>query len=1181
MLYKIRFSRLLKTILVSTLTLHLACQSSNSPQQLAGKSTAYSIATDLDRTRALMPLHDIKPPIQKPSRPSNMKSLSDLARQRIDKARSLVTQQRFTEAALELERALRHDPNHPDIHGTLAVLHWQAGNNQRAKNHAKRALETHNDLSAAHYIMGREKMLAGNDRDAITSFRTALRCSDLHKDMNIAALCHYHLARALEDDGYLFASLEQYQSFEKIVAQRDPFPQTQELVTLIRTTRRSIGEAKSRMYEKLGRFAEAANSLQAIIRVSPPNTARSIHYARLLLKANKIEDALQAARTIDDDNEEMIQLLFDIYERAGHPERMLTDLRERMKRHPLEPGFVLSLADMLIKLNRLSEVRTELQQFLDQSPNAHKVRDRLIDVLIQQQAWPDVLNMCCEGIRNESDRVVDIEGKIELIARNPEVASSILDHHYEDDDHVMMYVRGTLALVVGQSKKAQQLFIKSFEKQPTFVPARIALGNLYIKTYRYDDALRIARRIDENQPENVQLELILGKVYERLDDLEKAQLHLRAANQLDRTHQEMMFTLARVYHRSRKGNQAQQQLRLLLEVNPAHERGRELLAQIYSEQGKRKEAHEHIKLLFKHTDKPTTKARCKILLNPKLSSNPQLIRSQLLRAIENSEPDADTWVAIALTYNDAQLKQQQEYLQRAISLEPDNIDNLQIFENNQRRRLEFERAVETRKKLLKIYPNRFEWKLRLIDMYWDINGFNHAVSLIHQIQKNKELSNDKLRTSRIALLETYLLAKRYDEMLELMLSWADTYKKDREFLNRLADEYVRREQYDAAIPLYREIFKQQPSYRRVVNKLVTAVQKTDQFDREYQLVLDEIQLDPENGTAIWQMAELLSSHDRIDEVVELIQNHLFQTLNRNVFQNLLIDHLRVKERHDEGLEMIESLIDEVLTLIQNIDEGKAVHNLTLLENRSVHRLPNKPFTVDTLYPRLHQLRQKYALALIAAKDLQQAIDQINLWLGETRNPQIRILYLQLLAAAQRSDHNEKEATVSLERALQIGPNNINTRIAFSNDVSYSWIDQGIRLDEAEKMIRFAIYRVPRQRAYLDTYGWLLYKKGDFKGAEKWIERAWRSVGRDDPVVYDHLGDTLWRLGEKNKAVEHWKKAAELTVDKTDDELFSDDERRVNANIQQKIKAGQSNGSPKIAPLALPKDSSEELNPAKD
>ena len=95
---------------------------------------------------------------------------------------------------------------------------------------------------------------------------------------------------------------------------------------------------------------------------------------------------------------------------------------------------------------------------------------------------------------------------------------------------------------------------------------------------------------------------------------------------------------------------------------------------------------------------------------------------------------------------------------------------------------------------------------------------------------------------------------------------------------------------------------------------------------------------------------------------------------------------------------------------------------------------------------------------------------------------------------------------------------------------------------------------------------MLYKKGEFTQARKWLERAWKSVGREDPVVYDHLGDTLWRLGKKEEAIEHWKRAAALTTDKTEEDLLSDDERRVQATIEQKINAANNNGSPEVAPL---------------
>ena len=490
------------------------CQTTSSPQSFTNPSGSYEVTKDVDRTRALTPLHQVKPAVKTPGRSKTVKPLSEKAARRIETAQQLVAQQRYTEAALELERALRYDPNHPDIHRTLAILHWQAGNVERARTHARRALESHQDVVAAHYILGREKTLAGNDRDAITAYRTALRCSDLDQDSNTEALCHYHLAQVLGTEGYLLASLEQYQAFENTVARLEPANRSRELQTLIRVSKKSIGEAKSRMFEKLGRFAEAASALEMIIRSSPPNTARSIRYARLLLRAGNADDALHAARAIDSDDEEVIALLFDIYERAGHPERMLVDLRDRISHHPHEPRFVLSLADMLIRLDRLDEVRNELQHFLDQSPKARRVRKRLVDVLIKQRAWQEVLRVCSEGYQNDGGNTVGFEDKIASIAQYPSAVATILDQRDEQDHHIIIYLRGILAESAGRSEQAQALFHQCYEKAPSFVPVRYALGNAYLKSHRYEDALRVANRKDANHPEDARLELLLGKVYD-------------------------------------------------------------------------------------------------------------------------------------------------------------------------------------------------------------------------------------------------------------------------------------------------------------------------------------------------------------------------------------------------------------------------------------------------------------------------------------------------------------------------------------------------------------------------------------------------------------------------------------------------------------------------------------------
>lgn len=1155
-----------------SLTFLCGCQASSSPQNIAPRSDSVEISKDVDQARALMSLHQIKPSIKKPHRSKSVKPLSDRAAKRIETASKLVAEQRFTEAALELERALRYDPSHPDIHRTLAILHWQAGNIERARTHALRALESHHDIAAGHYILGRDLTRSGNDRDAITAYRTAMRCSDFEQDGNTAALCHYYLAQALENESYLHASLKQYQVFEKTVAQMAKDQPSRELLTLTRSSRISIHEAKSRMFEKLGRFAEAARSLETIINTSELNIARNIRYARLLMRAGDTDKALTIARAIDSDNAEVIKLLFDIYEKAGHPEKMLADLRQRVNQHPNEPRFMLSLADILIRLNRLDEIRRELQHFLDQSPASHRVRERLVDVYIKQHAWVEAIRVCSDGYRHNADKVVDFEIKIAAIAQNESALQAILDQPDDQNNHITDYLRGMLADKAGRMEEAETLFNRCYEKAPDFIPVRYALGLVYLKTYRYEDALRVVNRKVEDEPEDARLELMLGKVYERLDELKLAQLHLRAANQLDRTHLDAMYSLANVYYVSRKINQAQRQLRVLLEIEPNHENARELLAQLYSEQGKRNEAVEHIKTLIKRSNKPTTIARCRILLDPNLRKNSSSIRDQLLQAIEEGEPDAETWIAIALTYDVTQLPQKQQALRRALALEPAKIDALQLLEDNQRRLLEFEQSVETRKQRLQIYPRRNEWRLHLIKMYWDIQLYQPAYEIIQQELDREEIDPQQQRSYRHALLNTHHHAKQNDEILNLLTTWSQEKDAPQVWSRLLADEFMRLEKYEQAVPIYEKVYRKNISdnapkrtLTEALHDLANALMKAGRLERATQFAMERLSLDPDDDNAVRELAVLFANADHIEEMKELIQNRLLHTLNRNYFQNLLIDYLRIKGYHDEGIEYIESLIDEVLNLLQQTQQGRALR-VTLEENRTIHRLPNKPFSNETLSQRLQMLRFRYALGLLASRDYLLAKELCTTWIDDARNPRVKLQFIQYLAAAHRGDHHEDQATTILERALQLDPNNIS----LNNDISYSWIDRGIRMKEAEQMIRFAVYSRPRQRAYLDTYGWLLYKKGEFAKAKIWLLRALNSLGRDDPVVYDHLGDTFWQLGQKAEAIEYWNQADQQTADIKTEDLISDDERRVQNSVKQKIDSAQT-GSPKIAPLAQPEN----------
>src|SRR5207247_2587567 len=65
-------------------------------------------------------------------------------------------------------------------------------------------------------------------------------------------------------------------------------------------------------------------------------------------------------------------------------------------------------------------------------------------------------------------------------------------------------------------------------------------------------------------------------------------------------------------------------------------------------------------------------------------------------------------------------------------------------------------------------------------------------------------------------------------------------------------------------------------------------------------------------------------------------------------------------------------------------------------------------------------------------------------------------------------------------------------------------------------------------AYLDSLGWVLFRRGHFEEARKWLEKAAALPGGgDDPVVWDHLGDVCFRLEAGEQARSHWLKAKTL------------------------------------------------------
>ncbi|MCB1195697.1 tetratricopeptide repeat protein [bacterium] len=101
-----------------------------------------------------------------------------------------------------------------------------------------------------------------------------------------------------------------------------------------------------------------------------------------------------------------------------------------------------------------------------------------------------------------------------------------------------------------------------------------------------------------------------------------------------------------------------------------------------------------------------------------------------------------------------------------------------------------------------------------------------------------------------------------------------------------------------------------------------------------------------------------------------------------------------------------------------------------------------------------------------------------------------------------------------------------------NYLAYMFAENGIKLDEAMKLINSALELDAENGAYLDTKGWIYYKQEMYEEAWVWLGKAIK-VLPDDPVIRDHLGDALFKLNRREEAIGEWKKSFTLDPSKND------------------------------------------------
>jgi Flp pilus assembly protein TadD len=91
-----------------------------------------------------------------------------------------------------------------------------------------------------------------------------------------------------------------------------------------------------------------------------------------------------------------------------------------------------------------------------------------------------------------------------------------------------------------------------------------------------------------------------------------------------------------------------------------------------------------------------------------------------------------------------------------------------------------------------------------------------------------------------------------------------------------------------------------------------------------------------------------------------------------------------------------------------------------------------------------------------------------------------------------------------------------------NALGYSLADRNVRLKEAYQLIDKALKMAPNDPFILDSMGWVQYRMGHLDAAESSLRKAYAQ--RSDPEIAVHLGEVLWKKGDKDQARKLWREA---------------------------------------------------------
>ncbi len=463
-----------------------------------------------------------------------------------------------------------------------------------------------------------------------------------------------------------------------------------------------------------------------------------------------------------------------------------------------------------------------------------------------------------------------------------------------------------------------------------------------------------------------------------------------------------------------------------------------------------------------------------------------------------------------------------DMLKRAVANSSDNYTYKIALATVSRNLGMFGEAAEEYEELIKEYPEKAELYYYLADVYTQQGEIGKAIDAYDLLESivgmNEPLSMQKYKL--------YNQLEQEDNAFNEVQKLADKYPMESRYQIILGDLHLEKKEMDKALACYQkahEIDPLTPYYIvSMANYYEATGNKTAAEEQIHNALVNE-KLDVETKVSILSryILKLQQTKQGTDSA-----NQLFQTLleqhPEDIELKLMYGGLLVAQGKNEEAKFQFQLVTEMEP--DNAGAWQQLLNLALKSqdipeviricNKCIELFPQSPEYYFYLGIAYYQ-QEKYQEALNAYYAGLNVIPKDNLPLKSDFYGQIGDIYYQMKQMDQ--------AYKAYDEALKYNENNV----VVLNNYSYFLSLDKKDLKKAERMSALCIKLEPDNATYLDTYAWIFFVQGNYTLAKIYIENALEKDRTNSSELVDHYGDILFMNGDKEKAVEQWKKAKEM------------------------------------------------------